>query len=136
MRRLIRENDERKDKVSQSIETLTYIIESNKKSKYIESIEVVSVRTYEKFKTVECEFEVKGWCEDPDVGELTAILNEIDRDIYRIIRDYELDENGGIKRLPDGDTYLMFLLEKVNWDMHSNNINITYHVVQDDFRDE
>ena len=37
MRRLIKENDNKKEKVTDSTQTLLHIVEANKKSKFIES---------------------------------------------------------------------------------------------------
>lgn len=135
MRRLIKENGNKKEKVADSIQTLLHIVEANKKSKFIESIELEYVNFYEKYKTIEADIKVKGYCEDPDLGELSRILKEIENDIYRIIRGYEFDKEANIKRCPDGDTYLMFMAESVNWSMRDNNIEIGFHIVQDDFRD-
>ena len=136
MGRLIKENDNRKEKVADSIQTLLHIVEANKKSKFIESLDLDHVNVYDRYNTIESEIIVKGYCEDPDLGEFSKILKEIDNDIYRVIRDYEFDKEGNIKRCPEGDTYLMFMAESVNWSMRDNNIEIGFHIVQDDFRDE
>ena len=136
MGRLIKENDNRKEKVEESIQTLIHIIEVNKKSKFIESIELDYVNLYERYTTIEAEIIVKGYCEDPDLGELSHVLKDIDNDIYRVIRDYEFDKEGNIKRCPEGDTHLMFMAIGVNWSMRDSNVEIRFHIVQDDFRDE
>jgi hypothetical protein len=136
MRRLIKENEDRKKRIEESMQTLIYIIETNKKSKFIESIELDYVNFYERYNTIEGGIKVKGWCEDPDLGEFSKILKEIDNDIYRVVQDYEFDKEGNIKRCPEGDTYLMFMAESVNWSMRDNNIEIGFHIVQDDFRDD
>ena len=135
MRRLIKEED-RKERIAESMQTLIHIIEVNKKSKFIESIELGNVYTYDVYNTIECNIIVKGWCEDPDLSELSRTLKEIDNDIYQVIRDYEFDKEGNIKRCPPGDTYLMFMAESVNWSMRDSNIEIGFHIVQDDFRDD
>ena len=135
MRRLIKEED-RKERIAESMQTLIHIIEVNKKSKFIESIELGNVYTYDVYNTIECNIIVKGWCEDPDLSELSRTLKEIDNDIYQVIRDYEFDKEGNIKRCPDGDTYLMFMAESVNWSMRDSNIEIGFHIVQDDFRND
>ena len=91
---------------------------------------------YEVYNTIEIGIIVKGYCEDPDLGELSHILKEIDNDIYQVIRDYEFDKEGNIKRCPPGDTYLMFMAESVNWSMRDQNIEIGFHIYQDDFRND
>jgi hypothetical protein len=136
MRRLIKENDNKKEKVTDSTQTLLHIVEANKKSKFIESIDLDHVNVYDRYNTIEAEFIVKGYCEDPDLGEFSHILKEIDNDIYRVVRDYEFDKEGNIKRCPEGDTYLMIMVFGVNWSMRDNNIEIRFHIVQDDFRDD
>ncbi len=136
MRRLIKESEDRKERIADSTQTLIHIIEVNKKSKFIESIELGNVYTYDVYNTIECNIIVKGYCEDPDLGEFSKILKEIDNDIYRVVQDYEFDKEGNIKRCPDGDTYLMFMAESVNWSMRDNNIEIGFRIVQDDFRDD
>ena len=136
MRRLIKEKDNKKEKVADSIQTLLHIVEANKKSKFIESIDLDYVNVYDRYNTIEAEIIVKGYCEDPDLGEFSYILKEIDNDIYRVVRDYEFDKEGNIKRCPEGDTYLMFMAIGVNWSMRDNNVEIRFHIVQDDFRDD
>lgn len=135
MRRLIKENDNKKEKVAESIQTLLHIVEVNKKSKFIESLELVYANIYDRYDTIEAEIIVRGYCEDPDLGELSHILKDIDNDIYRVVSDYELDKEGNIKKCPEGDTYLMFMAIGVNWSMRDNNVEIRFHIVQDDFRD-
>jgi hypothetical protein len=136
MRRLIKENEDKKERVSESIQTLIHIIEVNKKSKFIESLELGDVYVSDRYDTIEAGIKVMGYCEDPDIGELSKILKDIDNDIYRIVGDYELDKEGNIKRCPEGDTYLMFMAESVNWSMRDNNIEMGFHIVQDEFRDD
>lgn len=136
MRRLIKENENKKEKVADSIQTLLHIVEANKKSKYIESLELDYVNVYDRYNTLEAEIIVRGWCEDPDIGELSHTLKDIDNDMFRVIRDYELDREGNIKKCPEGDTYLMFMPIGVNWSMRDSNVEIRFHIVQDDFRDE
>ena len=133
MRRLIKEED-RKERITDSMQTLIHIVEVNKKSKFIESVELRYVNFYEKYNTIEAGIKVKGYCEDPDLSELSRILKEIDNDIYQVIRDYEFNKEGNIKRCPPGDTYLMFMAESVNWSMSDNDIGMMFHIVQDDFR--
>ena len=136
MRRLIKENDNKKEKVADSIQTLLHIVEANKKSKFIESLELGDVYVSDRYDTIECDIKVMGWCEDPDLGELTKVLKDIDNDIYNIIRDYELDREGNIKKCPPSDTYLMFMAESVNWNFRDGNLIVGFHIVQDDYRDE
>jgi hypothetical protein len=136
MRRLIKEKDNKKEKVADSIQTLLHIVEANKKSKFIESIDLDHVNIYDRYNTIEAEIIVKGYCEDPDLGELSHVLKDIDNDIYRVVRDYELDKEGNIKKCPEGDTYLMFMAIGVNWSMSNQDVILRFHIVQDDFRDE
>jgi hypothetical protein len=136
MRRLFKENDNKKEKVTDSTQTLLHIVEANKKSKFIESVDLDHVNVYDRYNTIEAEIIVKGYCEDPDLGEFSYILKEIDNDIYRVVQDYEFDKEGNIKRCPEGDTYLMFMAIGVNWSVIDNNVEIRFHIVQDDFRDD
>ncbi len=136
MRRLVKENDNKKEKVTDSIQTLLHIVEVNKKSKFIESIELDYVNVYDRYDTLEAEIIVKGYCEDPDINELSRVLKRIDDDLYQVVRDYEFDKEGNIKKCPEGDTYLMFMAVGVNWSMRDSNVEIRFHIVQDDFRDD
>ena len=135
MRRLIKENEDRKERISSSIQTLIYIIEVNKKSKHIEDIELGNVYI-DRFNTIEYDIKVKGYCEDPDLGELSHVLKDIDNDIYRVVRDYEFDKEGNIKKSPEGDSNIMFMAGSVNWNSDDYNIEIVFHLIQDVFRDD
>jgi hypothetical protein len=73
MRRLIKENEDKKERVSESIQTLIHIIEVNKKSKFIESLELGDVYVSDRYDTIEAGIKVMGYCEEPDLGELSTV---------------------------------------------------------------
>jgi hypothetical protein len=137
MRRLIRENYN-KQKLRENLETLIYIIETNKKTNLIESIELTDVNFYEKSGSFDAEIKVKSWFEEHDLTALADTLKEIDSDIWQTIGRYEFDKNLNIKKIPmHGFSNLMWATTAVEWNIQTNqDLNIRFTLIQDKFRDE
>ena len=70
-----------------------------------------------------------------DIGNWT-ICSDNNSPMTPIVLEGEFDKEGNIKRCPEGDTYLMFMAIGVNWSMRDNNIEMGFHIVQDEFRDD
>ena len=134
-RRLSEQPEDKISKVTNSFNTLTYIIESNIKNPDINSLSIEKVHYFEKYNTVEASLKINALCEDPDVGVFTKIVDSIDTDIYNIIRNYEFNKEGTLVKSPQGDSYLMFLFDSCKWSAVGDaELIMTYHIVQDEYR--
>lgn len=134
-KRLFEQPEDRLSKTSNGFNTLTYIIESNIKNKNINSLSIDKVRYFEKYNQVEASLVINAWCEDPDVGSFTHIIDSIDTDIYNIIRNYEFNQEGKLIKVPEKDSYLMFMFDSCNWSaIGDSELIMTYHIVQDEYR--
>jgi len=128
------ENENTKETVKTSFQTLLYIIESNTKNKFIEEVSLEKVNFYENYGTIEGFINVKSYCEDPDVGAFTRIVDEIDTELYSIIKKYEFNRDGSLKKHQERDVYLMFLFSGCQWDYRTNELHMKYILIQDEFR--
>lgn len=128
------ENENTKEKVNTSFQTLLYIIESNTNNKFIEEVSLEKVNFYENYGTIEGFINVKSYCEDPDVGAFTRIVDEIDTELYSIIKKYEFNRDGSLKKHQERDVYLMFLFSGCQWDYRTNELHMKYILIQDEFR--
>lgn len=134
-RRLYEQPEDKISKVTNGFNTLLYIIESNIKNSNINSLSIGKVRYFEKYNQLEASLTINAWCEDPDVGAFTHILNSIDTDIYNIIRNYEFNKEGTLVKSSQRDSYLMFLFDSCKWSAVGDaELKITYHIAQDEFR--
>jgi len=134
-RRLSEQPEDKISKVTNSFNTLTYIIESNIKNPDINSLSIEKVHYLEKYNTVEASLKINAWCEDPDVGVFTKIVDSIDTDIYSILRNYEFNDEGTLVKSPQGDSYLMFLFDSCKWSaVGDGELIMTYHIAQDEYR--
>jgi len=134
-RRLSEQPEDKLSKITNSFNTLLYIIESNIKNGNINNLSIDKVRYFEKYNQVEASLTINAWCEDPDVGVFTKIVDSIDTDIYNIIRNYEFNKEGTLVKSPQGDSYLMFLFDSCKWSAVGDaELIMTYHIVQDEYR--
>ena len=128
------ENENTKETVKTSFQTLLYIIESNTNNKFIEEVSLEKVNFYENYGTIEGFINVKSYCEDPDVGAFTRIVDEIDTELYSIIKKYEFNRDGSLKKHQERDVYLIFLFSGCQWDYRTNELHMRYVIIQDEFR--
>ena len=128
------ENENTKEKVNTSFQTLLYVIESNIKKGLIDEVSLDKVNFYDKYGTMEGLIIVKSYCEDPDVGAFTRIVDEIDTELYSIIKKYEFNRDGSLKKHQERDVYLMFLFSGCQWDYGTNELHMKYILIQDEFR--
>jgi hypothetical protein len=133
-RRLYEQPEDKISKVTNGFNTLLYIIESNIKNSNINSLSIGKVRYFEKYNQLEASLTINAWCEDPDVGAFTHILNSIDTDIYNIIRNYDFNKEGILVKSPESGN-LMFLFDSCRWSAIGDaELIITYHIAQDEYR--
>ena len=134
-RRLSDQPEDKISKITNGFNTLVYIIESNIKNSNIDSLEIEKVRYFEKYNQVEASLVINAWCEDPDVGSFTHIVDSIDTDVYNIIRNYEFNKEGTLIKVPESDSYLMHLFDSCQWTaLGDSPLKMTYHILQDDYR--
>lgn len=128
------ENQNTKETVKKSFQTLLFIIESNIQKGFVDEITLEKVNFYDQYGTIEGFINVKAYSEDPDVGAFTHIVNQIDDKIYGVVKNYEFDRNGTLKKIKESDRYLMFLFKSCQWDWGTNELHMKYALIQDEFR--
>lgn len=128
------ENENTKEKIKSSFQTLMYIIESNIQRGFIREITLEKVNFYDKFGTIEGFINVKAYCDDPDVGDFTSTVDEIDTKLYEVIKNYEFNKDGALIKNQEKDTYLMFLFKSCQWDWGTNELHMSYAIIQEEFR--
>lgn len=135
IRKILKEDNENmKEKIKSSFQTLLYIIESNTNTKFIEEVSLEKVNFYDNYGTIEGFINVKSYCEDPDVGSFTRIVDEIDTELYSIIKKYEFNRDGSLKKQQERDAHLIFLFSGCQWDYRTNELHMKYVLIQDGFR--
>ena len=137
MRRLIKENENKKEKVADSIQTLLHIVEANKKSKFIESLELGDVYISDRYNTIECNIQVMGWCEDPDLLQFTNQLKEVDEEMDKVLLNYQFSSNGSFNKKKGQYNNLMWYLVGCEWSTEGDYIlKMKYHFIQEEYDDE
>jgi len=127
------ENENMVEKVKNSFNTLMFIIETNVNKNIIEDIKLDNIFYGEKYGNIEGLIKVKSYSEDPDVGSFTNIINKVDDELYNVIKNYEFNKEGVLKKNQE-DTYLMFLFKSCKWDWDTNEIFMEYFLMQEEFR--
>ena len=125
------------DTIKNSLNTLVYILESNVNNKLIQEIELGSVNHYERYNTIDATITIKTFCDDPDVGSFTSIVNKVDDELYNTIKQYHFNSNGTLKKRHEiDDNYLMVLFIGCKWEnMGDSDLYMTYHLMQDEYND-
>ena len=125
------------DTFKNSLNTLVYILESNVNKKLIQEIELGTVKYYEEFNTLNTSITIKSFCEDPDVGVFNSVVDKVDTELYNVIRQYDFNSNGKLKRAKKSEgSYLMVLFVGCKWEnMGDSGLYMTYHLMQDEFND-
>ena len=125
------------DTFKNSLNTLVYILESNVNKKLIQEIELGTVKYYEEFNTLNTSITIKSFCEDPDVGVFNSVVDKVDTELYNVIRQYDFNSNGKLKRAKKSEgSYLMVLFVGCKWEnIHNNDLYMTYDLMQDEYND-
>lgn len=126
--------DDVEDRFKRSVITLQYILESSLNSNIISEVEINNTNIYRSgfgALTVEAEINIKSYCEDPDINELQKEMNRADEELNKVLKEYNFEENGSIKRI--GNRNLSYFLIGVNWDTETYDLNMKYYMMQDEF---
>lgn len=125
--------DDVEDRFKRSVITLQYILESSLNSNIISEVEINNTNIYRSggALTVEAEINIKSYCEDPYINELQKEMNRADEELNKVLKEYNFEENGSIKRI--GNRNLSYFLIGVNWDTETYDLNMKYYMMQDDF---
>ena len=67
------------------------------------------------------------------MDELYKQLKNVENEMYRLFNDLEFSKNGKLNKV-NGDSYVMVIPSKVNWDGLSSNIFMEFDIIQDDYR--
>lgn len=129
------ENESVKDRFLKNMNSLEYIIQSKLKSNVITEIEFVDIDFNERYNQIRTIVKVSSWCEDPDLDELTEQLKNVESEIYNLFNNFEFSKNGKLKQV-NGDSYLMVIPSKVNWNALNGDLFMEFDVLQDDYRTE
>ena len=136
IRKILKEENEGvKDRFLKNMESLEYIVQSKVNDTIISEIELVDIEFYERFGEIRATAKVSSWCEDPDIDELHKQLKSVEREMYNLFTNFEFSKNGKLNKV-NGDSYLMVIPNKVNWDAFSSDILMEFDILQDDYRTE
>lgn len=136
IRKILKEQNENvKERFLKNMKSLEYTVQSIFDNGVISEIEFVDINFNERYSEIRATAKVSSWCEDPDLYELTEQLRNVEREIYRMFNNFEFSKNGKLNKV-NGDSYLMVLPSKVNWDAVSGDLFMEFDILQDDYRTE
>lgn len=136
IRKILKEQgDELKERFLKSMELLEYMIQSNINDEVIDEIEFFDIETYGtgRYSSIRATAKVRSSCDDPDLNELTKQLKKVESEIYGLFKNFEFSENGKLNKV-NGDSYLMVIPNKVDWNGINGDIFMEFDIVQDDYR--
>lgn len=136
IRKILKEQgDDLKGRFLKSMKSLEFMIQSNINDEVIDEIEFFDIITFEKggYREIRATAKVRSSCDDPDLNEITEQLKKVESEMYRLFENFEFSENGKMNKV-DGDSYLMVIVSKVNWDGINGDIFMEFDILQDDYR--
>jgi hypothetical protein len=134
--RIIKEQNEGlKERFVKNMRSLEYVVQSNVNSDLINEIGLFDIEFQERFSQIRATAKVISWCEDSDIDELHKQLKRVEYEMYRLFNNLEFTKNGKLDKV-NGDSYLMVIPWKVNWDGESGDIFMEFDIIQDDYRTE
>lgn len=136
IRKILKEQNEGvKDRFLKNMESLEYIVQSKVDNNIITEIEFVDIDFYERYSEIRAIAKVSSWCEDPDLHELAEQLKNVEREVYNLFKNFEFSKNGKLNKV-NGDSYLMVIPSKVNWNGLNSDLFMEFDLLQDDYRTE
>jgi hypothetical protein len=119
-----------------SIMKLQYIIESQKTS-HIDSVEMIDIQYLPKHNYIEGKLIVKSYYEEHDFSAIGGLMDQIETEIFKIIKKYTFTENGGlIKKGSNNDWFLSCMPISVKWNTNANDpfmLTLDFLIFQDEY---
>jgi hypothetical protein len=130
-------NDDLKNRFIRSAESMEFILETYVDSNLITNIEINNITYDSKYNEISGDIIITSWCEDPDLLEFTNQLKAIDKEMDKVLLNYQFSSNGSFNKKKGQYNNMMWYMIACNWDIDNNyEIKIKYHFRQEEYDDD
>jgi len=130
-------NDDLKNRFIRSAESMEFILETYVDSNLITNIEINNITYDSKYNEISGDIIITSWCEDPDLLEFTNQLKAVDKEMDKVLLNYQFSSNGSFNKKKGQYNNMMWYMIACNWDIDNNyEIKIKYHFRQEEYDDD
>ena len=130
-------NDDLKNRFIRSAESMEFILETHVDSNLITNIEINNITYDPKYNEISGDIIITSWCEDPDILEFTNQIKAVDKEMDKVLLNYQFSSNGSFNKMKGQYNNMMWYMLACNWDIDNNyEMKIKYHFRQEEYDDD
>lgn len=131
------EGDDKRERFIKSAKKLGFILETEVNSNIITDIEINNITYDPKYNEIAGDINITSWCEDPDLFEFTNQLKVVDKEMDKVLLNYQFSSNGSFNKKKGQYNNLMWYFVGCEWSAEGDYIlKMKYHFRQEEYDDD
>ena len=131
------EGDDKRERFIRSAKKLGFILETEVNSNIITDIEINNIIYDSKYNEITGDINITSWCEDPDLFEFTNQLKLVDKEMDKVLLNYEFSSNGSFNKKKGIYNNMMWYFVGCEWMAEGDYIlKMKYHFRQEEYDDD
>lgn len=120
-----------------SAKKLGFILETEVNSNIITDVEINNIYYMPQTNEISGDIVITSWCEDPDLLEFTNQLKMVDKEMDKVLLNYQFSSNGSFNKKRGKYNNLMWYFIGCEWMAEGDYIlKMKYHFGQEEYDDE
>lgn len=120
-----------------SAKKLGFILETEVNSNIITDVEINNIYYMPQTNEISGDIVITSWCEDPDLLEFTNQLKMVDKEMDKVLLNYQFSSNGSFNKKRGKYNNLMWYFIGCEWMAEGDYIlKMKYHFGQEEYEDE
>lgn len=137
IRKILKEEDDKRERFIRSAKKLGFILETEVNSNIITDIEINNITYDPKYNEILGDILITSWCEDPDLFEFTNQLKVVDKEMDKVLLNYQFSSNGSFNKKKGKYNNMMWYFVGCEWMAEGNYIlKMKYHFRQEEYDDD
>lgn len=137
IRKILKEEDDKRERFIRSAKKLGFILETEVNSNIITDIEINNITYDPKYNEILGDILITSWCEDPDLFEFTNQLKVVDKEMDKVLLNYQFSSNGSFNKKKGQYNNLMWYFVGCEWMAEGDYIlKMKYHFRQEEYDDD
>lgn len=131
------EGDDKQERFIRSAKKLGFILETEVNSNIITDIEITNIHYTPKYNEISGDILITSWCEDPDLFEFTNQLKLVDKEMDKVLLNYQFSSNGSFNKKKGKYNNMMWYFVGCEWMAEGNYIlKMKYYFRQEEYDDD
>ncbi len=120
-----------------SAKKLGFILETEVNPNIITDVEINNIYYMPKTNEISGDIVITSWCEDPDLLEFTNQLKVVDKEMDKVLMNYQFSSNGSFNKKKSQYNNMMWYFIGCEWSAEGDYIlKMKYHFGQDEYDNE